>query len=113
MFQTMANAVMRTNASVKSTTGWLTEDGGDVGPAGGATLDDTERITRTIIQRRLQKLEGLRLYLRRSQWTCCPHAAGSVMSLDATAEGSEAMRSPVTRLNAQQSVLMGRCLNSG
>jgi hypothetical protein len=107
MFRTMANAVMQCDKDSKKK---LAQDAPvDMEPMGGATLDDIDRVTSTIIQRRLQKVEGLRLYLRRSRLACWPSAAGSVMSLDATAEGSEAMRSPITRLNAQQSLLMGTC----
>jgi hypothetical protein len=110
MFRTMANAVIHRDQGLKK---MLIQDAAvDMGLPGGAKLDDIERVTSTIIRRRLQKVEGLRLYLRRSRLACWPSAAGSVVSLDAIAEGSEAMRSPVTRLNAQQSVLMGRCPES-
>jgi hypothetical protein len=69
-------------------------------------LDD---IILSIINRRLSKLEGLRSYLRRF---CCAFglASGktmSVMYLDPNQGASEQLRSPITRLNQQQRLVIG------
>jgi hypothetical protein len=63
----------------------------------------------SIIHRRLTKLEGLRSYLRRVGFGCCAGSAQkqAVMSVDQTMAATETIRSPVTKLSTQQSVVVG------
>lgn len=68
-----------------------------------------DNIILSIINRRLSKLEGLRSYLRRF---CCAFglASGktmSVMYLDPNQGASEQLRSPITRLDQQQRLVIG------
>lgn len=68
-------------------------------------IDEVRRICQAIIQRRLRKIEGLRTHLKRSL-VRVGRTQSDVMSIDATKGASEELQSPITRLNAQQSLLM-------
>lgn len=75
----------------------------------GATTRPVDDIIISIINRRLSKLEGLRGYLRRY---CCALGLASgntmtVMNLDPKKDGSEQLRSPITRLDQQQRLVIG------
>jgi hypothetical protein len=108
MFHTMLDAVMPRGGPSMKRLGLVQKDQADgLGADKDATLTDLERITNAIIQRRLQKIEGLRVHLRRSLMVCWS-VSGAVVSVDSAEGMGESMRSPITRLNAQQSVLMGR-----
>jgi hypothetical protein len=110
MFHTMVSAVMPRAAGSTKRVGLFQEDPADArGADKDATVSDLERITSAIIQRRLKKIEGLRMHLRRSLMLCWSGSV-AVMNVDSAEGVGESMRSPITRLNAQQSLLMGRCL---
>lgn len=84
-------------------------------PSGLATAseDNDERsiddMVISIIHRRLTKLEGLRSYLRRVGFGCCNGSAQkqAVVVVDQTMLTAETIRSPVTKLSTQQSVVVG------
>jgi hypothetical protein len=109
MFHTMVNAVISRGGPSTKRLGLVQKDQRDGLKADkDATLTDLERITNAIIKRRLQKIDGLRVHLRRSLMLCWS-GSGAVVSVDSAEGVGESMRSPITRLNAQQSLLMGRC----
>lgn len=63
-------------------------------------------ITDAIVGRRLRKLEGLRAYLRRFVVGCGRPKGGEVHAEDVEG-GGESFRSPVSRLDSQQTLLIG------
>jgi hypothetical protein len=110
MFHTMINAVISRGGGSTKQLGLSQEaQAGGLDADKDATVSDLERITNAIIQRRLQKIEGLRVHLRRSLMLCWSGSA-AVMNVDSAEGVGESIHSPITRLNAQQSLLMGRCL---
>jgi hypothetical protein len=66
-----------------------------------------EQITEAIVGRRLRKLEGLRAYLRRFVVGCGRSKGGEVHAEDVEG-GGESFRSPVSRLDSQQTFLIGK-----
>jgi hypothetical protein len=75
-------------------------------------LGQLTAITDSIIRRRRNKIEGLRAQLRRSGGglagcLCFPLVHTPQVVMMEGDDASEALRSPVTRLNLQQSLLMG------
>jgi hypothetical protein len=90
----------------------LEREGGNDRTSRGVDTRPLDDIILSIINRRLSKLEGLRSYLRRF---CCAIglASGktmSVMYLDPKQGSSEQLRSPITRLDQQQRVVIGAWL---
>jgi hypothetical protein len=75
----------------------------------GAITRPVDDIITSIMNRRLSKLQGLRSYLRRY---CCALGLASgntmtVINLDPNKDGSEPLRSPITRLDQQQRLVIG------
>jgi hypothetical protein len=60
-----------------------------------------------IVTRRLRKLEGLRAYLRRFLGSHGTSTSSTAFRVASTDTSGETLRSPVTRLSAQQSFLIG------
>jgi hypothetical protein len=75
--------------------------------------DDVGAVTEAVIQRRLAKIDGLRAHLRRSVSSCfglMPRVLASravVVVSSKDDELSQSLRSPVTKLNTPQKLLMG------
>lgn len=66
-------------------------------------------IAEAVIQRQLQKLEGLRAYQRQFRAGCSlVRPQGRALHVDIADIGSEAYRAPVTMLDKQQTLLLGR-----
>lgn len=66
-------------------------------------------IAEAVVQRRLQKLEGLRAYQRQFRAGCSLlRPQGRALHVDIADIGSEAYRAPVTMLDKQQTLLLGR-----
>jgi hypothetical protein len=90
----------------------LEREGGNDRTSHGLDTRPLDDIIVSIVNRRLSKLQGLRSYLRRF---CCAFglASGktmSVMYLDPNQGASEQLRSPITRLDQQQRVVIGAWL---
>jgi hypothetical protein len=109
MFRTLVGAIISRNANRTGVTNIFRDRSGeglDKGQDRGP--EEIQQITDTIVRKRLNKIEGLRAQIRRSLATMCWLSTPVVMSFDMTEESSEALRSPITRLNGQQSILIGR-----
>lgn len=102
MFGTAVRAIIARASSIYP-------EGAEDSETDAIDLSKLTTITDAIIRRRRNKIEGLRGQLRRSLagCLCCPlvQTPKVVMDFDDT---SEALTSPVTRLNLQQSLLMGK-----
>jgi hypothetical protein len=104
MFGTAVRAIIARASSIYP-------EGAEDSETDAIDLSKLTAITDAIIRRRRNKIEGLRAQLRRSlaRCLCCSlvqvQTPKVVMDFDYT---SEALTSPVTRLNLQQSLLMGK-----
>jgi DNA topoisomerase IB len=109
MFRTFVGAVLRTGRGKKKGKKGKRSSVVDEGASYDGDGRPLQEVLEAIITRRLRKLEGLRAYLR-SHMKAFRLSGGtrSAFYVASTTDTASTLRSPVTRLNTQQSFLVGR-----
>jgi hypothetical protein len=110
MFRTFVGAVLRTGRDKKKgkkgKRASVVEEEGASYDGDGRPL---EEVLEAVITRRLRKLEGLRAYLRNHMKAFrLSGGTRSAFYVASSTDTASTLRSPVTRLNTQQSFLVGR-----